>query len=323
MTTGLVIGEVAGFLTNMFWGNLIGLLAAVPLGAHLGRHGGLIGRLDGAMAGVMGGMMGAMLGVMLKFPPEHALITGVLLVLADCVALTCVAHLVQRTCGTPTDLPDYYDVLGLTPNATARDVAAGYLAATSSPGVPDEERLRLLDEALAILGDPLRRLAYDRARARTAVAAGPPPPQEAGGPPRARWPRPKTWGTMALVGLAIVGFNFVANRPVTCPAPATAAGLPSVAEPTWGKQAVNLTIQYPCYYPEQLTVQRGVPVELHIGTVGEPGCGRQVVMRGLGINTFVVPGQTKTVEFLPERVGTYTINCGMGMMKPATLRVTE
>ena len=86
---------------------------------------------------------------------------------------------------------------------------------------------------------------------------------------------------------------------------------------------MNLSIQYPCYYPDRITVQRGVPVEFNVGAVGEPGCGRQLIVRGLGINTIVHPGKVATLQFTPEKAGTYGINCGMNMMRSATLSVVE
>jgi hypothetical protein len=276
------------------------------------------------MAGVMGGMMGAMLGVMLQFPPEHALATGIILLGAQWLALLAVAHLVRRTCALNVALPDYYEALALSPPATPRDVAAAYLRVIDAPEPPSAERLRLADEALAVLSDPLRRLPYERARAslRTASSLG-----EAGPETQAvdtRWAPFRRWGTVPLIGVAIIGVSYAANRPVTCPPPAAASGLPALpAAGASEKQWVNLTIQYPCYYPDRITVQRGIPVAINIGTVGEPGCGRQVIVRGLGLNTIVSPGQIKTLEFVPEQAGTYTVNCGMNMMKTALLTVTE
>ncbi len=333
MMTGLVIGEVAGSVTNMFWGNLLGLLVAVPLGGYLGRQGQLLGILDGAMAGVMGGMMGAMLGVMLQFSPEYALATGVVLLVAQLAALVAVAQLVAQCTAPPAGLPDYYEALGIAAEGTPRGVAAAYVTLTDS-GPDSPERLRLADEALAVLGDPIRRLAYDRARAAAMSDARPadPPPsphgaaavdpshQEEVGPGR-----PAGWGALAVVVFAAVAFGLVAARPATaaCP-PSTAGEANSPDRAAVGeKQVVDLTIQYPCYYPDRITVQRGVPVQFNVGTVGDPGCGRIVVFQGLGVRQIVSPGQITTFEFTPERAGSYSITCSMGMMRPATLRVAD
>jgi hypothetical protein len=324
MTTGLVIGEVAGFFTDMFWGNLLALLLAVPFAGYLGRHGHVFGILDGAMAGLMGGMMGAMLGVMLRYPPEYALFTGIVLVAVQSLSLGSVAYLVRRTCALPGSLPNYYQGLGVTPQATSREIAAAYLALTEPTASASPEQLRFADEALRVLSDPFHRMAYDRARTAATAAGGPATPTAEASAPDGTFARPNSWGTLALIGLAIVAFNQIANQPLTCPPPAVAAGLPALSEPgDSSKQVVNLTIQYPCYSPDRITLQRGVPVELHVGTVGNPECGRQLVLRGLGVNTLVTPGQIKTLEFTPEKAGTYSINCGMNMMRSAMLVVTE
>jgi hypothetical protein len=165
MMTGLVIGEVAGYFTHMFWGNLIGLAAAVPLGGYLGRHAGLMGILNGAAAGVMGGMMGAMTGAMLRSPEADALVTGIVLLVGQIVALAATGRLVQSTSPLPATLPDYYEALDVSLQATSRDVVAAYLKLTdpAAPQLPPE-RTRLVEEGLVVLSDPFRRLAYDRAR---------------------------------------------------------------------------------------------------------------------------------------------------------------
>jgi plastocyanin domain-containing protein len=124
--------------------------------------------------------------------------------------------------------------------------------------------------------------------------------------------------------MAILAFSHLANRPASCPPPSHADGLPIVSAAGDGQpQVVNLTIQYPCYYPDHFSVRRGVPVVFHVGTIGEPGCGRQLVMQGLGISKMVSPGTITAFEFTPERAGRYGITCGMGMMKPAAIEVID
>ena len=143
------------------------------------------------------------------------------------------------------------------------------------------------------------------------------------------------------MAFAIVAVGLVAARLATasCPPATVASGLPALpaaapsaaAAPTGavapplvdGKQVVNMTIQVPCYYPDCITVQSGVPVQLNVGAVGESGCGRQVLIRGLRINGVIPPGKIATLEFTPEQAGDYSISCGMGMMRAGILRVTE
>ena len=48
-----------------------------------------------------------------------------------------------------------------------------------------------------------------------------------------------------------------------------------------------------------------------------------MVLRGLGVRGVAEPGQITSFEFTPQQAGTFSINCGMNMMQPATLLVTQ
>jgi plastocyanin domain-containing protein len=89
------------------------------------------------------------------------------------------------------------------------------------------------------------------------------------------------------------------------------------------KQIVNLTVAFPCYFPDRITIQRGVPVQFNVGAVGEPGCGRALVFQGLGVSKLISPSRITTFEFTPEKAGSYSITCTMHMMKAARLEVVD
>jgi DnaJ domain len=80
--------------------------------------------------------------------------------------------------------PSHYDVLGVPASATQAEVRAAYRAAARDhhPDTGgDAGRMRALNVAWAVLGDPVRRAAYDRALARgvddaSSVAPEAPPP---------------------------------------------------------------------------------------------------------------------------------------------------
>jgi plastocyanin domain-containing protein len=55
----------------------------------------------------------------------------------------------------------------------------------------------------------------------------------------------------------------------------------------------------------------------------DPGCGRFVAFRGLGAHGLAEPGQVTTAEFTASATGVYEINCGMEMMEPGYILVTE
>lgn len=71
--------------------------------------------------------------------------------------------------GAGNELPDYYDVLQVSRNATALIITKAYrlLAAIHHPDnveTGDVEAFRVIVEAHAVLADPVRRAAYDRER---------------------------------------------------------------------------------------------------------------------------------------------------------------
>jgi DnaJ domain len=66
-------------------------------------------------------------------------------------------------------LPSHYDVLGVPASATQAEVRTAYRAAARDhhpDAGGDAGRMRALNVAWAVLGDPVRRAAYDRALAR-------------------------------------------------------------------------------------------------------------------------------------------------------------
>ncbi|HEY0072010.1 MAG TPA: cupredoxin domain-containing protein [Chloroflexia bacterium] len=93
-----------------------------------------------------------------------------------------------------------------------------------------------------------------------------------------------------------------------------------------GKQNVDLTVvgDTMSYKPRVLKVKKGVPVHFNISVEGrDPGCGRFVAFRGLGAHGLAEPGQVTTAEFTASATGVYEINCGMEMMEPGYILVTE
>lgn len=104
---------------------------------------------------------------------------------------------------------------------------------------------------------------------------------------------------------------------------ATAVTVPVAAD---GKQNVDLTVigDTMSYKPRVLKVKKGVPVHFNISVQGrDPGCGRFVAFRGLGAHGLAEPGQVTTAEFTASDTGVYEINCGMEMMEPGYILVTE
>jgi hypothetical protein len=93
-----------------------------------------------------------------------------------------------------------------------------------------------------------------------------------------------------------------------------------------GKQKVNFTVvgDTMSYKPRVLKVKKDVPVHFTISVEGrDPGCGQFVAFRGLGAHGLAQPGKINTAEFTASATGVYEINCGMEMMEPGYILVTE
>ncbi len=75
------------------------------------------------------------------------------------------------------------------------------------------------------------------------------------------------------------------------------------------------------YDKSALSVKSGVPVKLHFTADPNAGCGRQIVIYGLGVSAISRSGEEAVVEFTPTAPGTYQYSCGMRMWGPGTLTV--
>ena len=93
----------------------------------------------------------------------------------------------------------HYEVLGVSPSASSEQVRAAYRAAARDhhpDAGGDQSRMQAVNAAWQVLGDPVRRAAYDRALSRGAAGAGASAGTRAGGtagngagagPPDDRW----------------------------------------------------------------------------------------------------------------------------------------
>ena len=69
------------------------------------------------------------------------------------------------------------------------------------------------------------------------------------------------------------------------------------------------------YSPSAVKVKRGLPVRLIFDRQETSGCSEEVVLGDFGIRKFLPAQQQTTVEFTPEKAGTYEFTCGMGMLR--------
>jgi plastocyanin domain-containing protein len=115
-----------------------------------------------------------------------------------------------------------------------------------------------------------------------------------------------------------------ATPAVESPAPMTAAPDQqarqdmSVKQDMPDKQVVVMRIDGFSYLPNRFTVMQGVPVEWRIDASEAAACGRILLAPGLGIRRLLSDRSTTMISFIPQQVGEFGFNCGMGMMTPGS-----
>jgi plastocyanin domain-containing protein len=69
------------------------------------------------------------------------------------------------------------------------------------------------------------------------------------------------------------------------------------------------------YSPAVVKVQRGTPVRLTFDRQETSSCSEEIVFPEFGIRKFLPAHERTTVEFTPEKAGTYDFTCGMSMLR--------
>jgi plastocyanin domain-containing protein len=81
-----------------------------------------------------------------------------------------------------------------------------------------------------------------------------------------------------------------------------------------GVQEVTITVQGG-YEPAEVRVRRGAPVRLVFDRKETSGCSEEVVFPKFGIRRFLPAHQRTSIEFTPEKAGTFEFTCGMSMLR--------
>jgi hypothetical protein len=314
MMAGMTMGMLNGFLLgygaaaatgSMFWGNLFGIFAGLGIGLYYGRPSGLMGIMDGSMGGVMGGSMGAMLATMLVFPTWAMDVTGVLLVAIYVAGMAGLVALIEQSA----------------PEHAARHRVLPLF--TRAPAVEAAE-----------VGEEMGRGAKQEAAGSHSYRQG----QGRNGRGR-KQESPISWvGIAALVVILAVGGGWFATRggagnsgskagAYAVPSAAQLEGQATVAQPgADGRQTLDVVVNGSTmsYSPSVIEVKKGVPVHFNLSVEGrDPGCGRFVGVKGLGVHGIAVPGQVAPMDFTPTESGVFEINCSMNMMQRGYLLVRD
>ena len=69
------------------------------------------------------------------------------------------------------------------------------------------------------------------------------------------------------------------------------------------------------YTPSSLAVKKDIPVKLTVKYNGRGGCIKQFLIPTFGVNVTLPDNGSKLIEFTPNKSGSFTITCGMGMYR--------
>lgn len=96
----------------------------------------------------------------------------------------------------------------------------------------------------------------------------------------------------------------------------TGATMPAAEEAVDGVQEVSVSVDETGFAPKQFELKAGVPARITFLRTSDSGCSHHVQSQDLDIEKTPLPvGEPVTFEFTPEKDGTFTFACAMGMMR--------
>ncbi len=106
-------------------------------------------------------------------------------------------------------------------------------------------------------------------------------------------------------------------------APGNAANIAAAQTTPTNNGVMELTVSYQNggYYPNIIKLKKGTPVKMTMNLNTIQGCLRNVRIADLGVSKNLREGDN-IIEFTPDKTGTFTMQCTMGMGK-ATIVVEE
>lgn len=81
-----------------------------------------------------------------------------------------------------------------------------------------------------------------------------------------------------------------------------------------GVQEINMDVSGSGYSPDSFVIKKGIPVKWNVNVKQLTGCNQELVLNKFGIDKNLQPG-LNIIEFTPDKEGTITFSCGMGMLK--------
>ncbi len=81
-----------------------------------------------------------------------------------------------------------------------------------------------------------------------------------------------------------------------------------------GAQVINMDVDASGYHPNSFVIKQGIPVKWNINVKQLTGCNQELVMNAYGIDIRLKQG-LNTAQFTPDKIGTISFSCGMGMLR--------
>ena len=69
------------------------------------------------------------------------------------------------------------------------------------------------------------------------------------------------------------------------------------------------------YSPAEIKVRKGAPVRLVFDRQETSGCSEEIVFSDFGIRKYLPAHRKTSIEFTPEKTGTFDFTCGMSMLR--------
>ena len=82
---------------------------------------------------------------------------------------------------------------------------------------------------------------------------------------------------------------------------------------TDGYQVINMDVDSSGYSPNSFVIKKGIPVKWNVNVKELTGCNQELVLNQYGIDKNLQTG-LNVIEFTPDKVGTISFTCGMGML---------
>ncbi|MDO8341267.1 MAG: cupredoxin domain-containing protein, partial [Candidatus Woesebacteria bacterium] len=80
-----------------------------------------------------------------------------------------------------------------------------------------------------------------------------------------------------------------------------------------GVQEATIEVSNYAYKTNATSLKVGIPVKLTMVTKNVQSCSRSFVIPSMNINKILPSTGTKIIEFTPNKIGTLTFSCSMGM----------